>query len=307
MRAVPGLLGKSSKDGSRASDPTSRLTKHLSEALKKPAPDERIIFIDLNAEPDKEGVEPPWLSQAIRRLEAREQALSEGQEAYLFVTNMAFHRSLKSSSRGAMGLAYGLGMPDFAKVRPVTLPEWYRSKQKHIDAHNIAGALQTYPHIPDTFDGRPASEAFSNQVSNRILIGERYFFPEVGDNGEVGTVTAVAVNDDDRVMHVRISTDDDRHLILKGEMSEHEYEDYMKYGDSYFGETVERHHKSENVFEFYEWLIDCHKDYSREQLLNLAEKHPEIERLKTLEHMELVVEFCASLAISAERQKTQVV
>lgn len=37
-RAVPNVLGKSDQDGSPSANPTSRLTKHLTAALRKPAP-----------------------------------------------------------------------------------------------------------------------------------------------------------------------------------------------------------------------------------------------------------------------------
>ena len=48
MRGVVGLLGKTENDGTKKPDPTSELIKHLNSAFKKPAANERIIFIDLN-------------------------------------------------------------------------------------------------------------------------------------------------------------------------------------------------------------------------------------------------------------------
>jgi SEC-C motif len=48
MRSVNGLLGRTAADGGSDAKPLSRLIPHLNGALKKPAKDERLIFIDLN-------------------------------------------------------------------------------------------------------------------------------------------------------------------------------------------------------------------------------------------------------------------
>jgi hypothetical protein len=70
MRAVAGLLGKTGSDGTLDTDPLSRLIPHLNGALQKPAADERLIFIDLNAGPDSwKGGKPHWHDKVIARLE----------------------------------------------------------------------------------------------------------------------------------------------------------------------------------------------------------------------------------------------
>jgi hypothetical protein len=63
MRSVVGLLGKTEHDGTKSTDPTSELVKHLNSAFTKPAANERLIFIDLNAEPNS-GVVPEWTDRA---------------------------------------------------------------------------------------------------------------------------------------------------------------------------------------------------------------------------------------------------
>jgi hypothetical protein len=51
MRSVAGMLGKTTGDGGADNDPFARLINHLNGALKKPALDQRLIFIDLNVPP----------------------------------------------------------------------------------------------------------------------------------------------------------------------------------------------------------------------------------------------------------------
>ncbi len=197
MRSVPSVLGKTLADGSLSRDPTSRLSRHLSEALRKPAPDRRIIFSDLNTEPLARGDTPVWLRQAVRRLEDRERDLEDGQEAHVFVTNMAFHRQPEAPVRGEL-LAYGVGLPDFGRPGEVRLSDAYREKRKYIDAYNIMELFRTYPQLPDTLDGRPASEAFRVGECHRIRVGATYFFEDAGEGGVVGTVTSATVNKRER-------------------------------------------------------------------------------------------------------------
>jgi hypothetical protein len=49
-RSVVGLLGRTDRDGTKNTDATSEMVKHLSGAFAKPAADERLIFIDVNTD-----------------------------------------------------------------------------------------------------------------------------------------------------------------------------------------------------------------------------------------------------------------
>lgn len=94
MRAVAGVLGKTRHDGVKPTDrdATRNLTVHLNGALSKPAADQRLIFIDLNAEIQNGNALPDWFDKAIKRLEARERDSKAHETAYVFVTNLPFHR-----------------------------------------------------------------------------------------------------------------------------------------------------------------------------------------------------------------------
>ena len=98
VRGVEGLLGKTEKNGGKDRDALSRLIPHLNGAFKKPAEDDRLIFIDINggSEPTKDAERAPaWIDRAVKRLEQYEMnELPEGEDAYVFVTNLPFHRML---------------------------------------------------------------------------------------------------------------------------------------------------------------------------------------------------------------------
>jgi hypothetical protein len=231
MRSVSGLLGKTDLDGTTHWDPTSLLSRHLGDALKKPAPDERLVFIDVNAPPLEGNEIPRWIEAAERRLDARERDLKDGQQAYVFLSNMPFHRCLNDEQFGASVLAYGLGIPDFSKPGTFRLTELYKRKQKHIDAHNIFESFRTYPNIPTTFDGSLPSETLKKDAMP-IKIGETYFFEGIEGNGLVGEVTTATVNEAEKKAYFGVFTKEKKSLILAKDISDDALADYggIKWG-----------------------------------------------------------------------------
>jgi hypothetical protein len=217
---------------------------------------------------------------------------------------MAFHWSLNSPASGSEALAHGLGIPDFGKPGKIRLSDWYKQKQKHIDAHYVLDALRTYPQIPDTLTGQPTSDAFTTSSSDRIRIGETYFFEDVGDDGLVGKVSSVAVLENEKKAYLSVNSNDGQGVILTSELSDMELADYRKYGDAYFGEVENRHHKSKDIFELYEYLVGSYKKTPKERLLELAKDHPEIESLRGLDQPDLVLQVCEGWAASIGSTKT---
>lgn len=113
MRAVAGMLGRTTADGGKEGKPLARLIKHLNDALGKPAHDQRLIFIDVNT-PTRlttDGL-PDWLEPAMKRLESYElKERPENATAYVWVTNADFHRQPNGPPAFAAS-PFGLGMPD---------------------------------------------------------------------------------------------------------------------------------------------------------------------------------------------------
>jgi hypothetical protein len=168
MRSVVGQFGKTPTDGTTSTNPLGRLIPQLNDALQKPAADDRLIFIDLNAEMTANSEEkPPWIEAAARRLERYEKEdLAAGTVAYVFVTNFAFHRYLHDPARFA-GFFFGLGIPDLNRPAVRRVSDAYRTKLKHRDLFHIGDAIQTYGRFPTTFDGSLPSEALGGMSRDR--------------------------------------------------------------------------------------------------------------------------------------------
>ena len=233
MKSVVGILGKTKMDGSSPhSKPDSHVTKHLREALRKPANDERLIFIDVNTPgPSREDIEnqraPRWIEASARRLENREREKIEGDRAYVFITNFPFHRHLEEENPPKMALAYGLGIRDFSKPGEYRLSDMWKNKQKHIDGYNIMESLRKYPQIPVTFDGELPLE--SKDIDNRIQVGEKYFFENIGENGVVAEVTTATVSESEKKMYIGIYTENREAHIITREVNDRELAVYRTY------------------------------------------------------------------------------
>jgi hypothetical protein len=292
MRVVPGLLGATGTPGARVHNPLSRLVPQLNDALAKPAADERLIFIDLNAEATAEGVgKPPWIERAATRLEQYERSeLPTGKRAYVFVTNFPFHRQLNDTASMA-AFPIGVGIPDFNRPGVKRVSDAYRQKQRHIDAHYIGKALAEYLKFPATFDGSLPSEAISGSPP-RIKIGETYRFGDPANGGVIGTVTTAAVDEQRSQALIGITDRNGGGRLLAEPMSLEQLADYRAHKDSYFGRILPVGGTANDPFELFEWFVDNHRWMSRSQLLEKLAYVPSPTARNAMSDDDLLYEYC---------------
>jgi hypothetical protein len=297
MKAVAGVLGAT--EGLQHPNPLKGLIRLLNRALEKPAPDKRLVFIDLNIGVDSgQRGTPAWGERVGRRLALYEREyLAPGVEAYVFVTNMAFHRQLEVPPMFA-AMPYGLGIHDFNKPGPKRLSDAYLEKKKHADAHQIGEAFLKYLHFPQTFDGTMPSDALDHR---RPMIGETYHFDDGKGGTVIGTVTAATVSEAERKVVVGIMTPTGESIILRRPMSEAELNDYKLNREAYFGRLTPQSRQSKDALEFHQWLMDAHKGLSRETLLERMPDSPEIERLRSAPDDELLAIYCEGIVASMPR------
>ena len=296
MRSVAGVLGKTDVDGSRSKDVTDRLSEHIRLAFQKPAADQRLIFVDLNAPGEPDVAVPSWVEKAAKRLEDRERGTPDDQTAYVFVTNFCFHRHLESEKCGGSCLAYGLKIPDFRKPGRVRLSDKYRAKLKHADAHRIAESAQAYPKVPITFDGSLPSEALKGGKP-RPVIGERYFFEDV-KGGIVGTVQDAFVSEEEKKTYIVVGTDEGT-AILKEVMTEEQLREYSEHKDAYFGAVRPASRIARDAYDLFEFFHETYSKSSKEQLLGFLKGAADIDELGALSREDLAIELCERWAARA--------
>jgi hypothetical protein len=223
----------------------------------------------------------------------KERDLKIGQTAYVFITNTGYHWNLDSEKGGTAILAHGLGISDFAKKGYFRLSEIYRRKQRHIDAYDIMAAFADYPKLPVTFDGSLPSDTFDSN-SKRLTIGETYLFEGIGgDEGLIATMTSATVAEHEKQMYIGTN----QGQILTRPMSDAELADYRNHRDAFFGVLQKQGKTAKSEYEFFEDLVEIHMAYPRDNLLRLTENWPNAEELKKLNHEDLVLEYCESIAL----------
>ncbi len=305
MRAVNGLLGRTATAGKRNGKPLSRLIPHLNNALQKPAADERLIFIDVNAPPiiSADG-KPDWMEPAKSRLERYEKKeLAAGTKAYVFVTNMEFHRNLLAKPSVA-AWPFGLGMPDFNRPGMFQISEAYRQKQKHIDAYSIGQSIEHYLRFPATFDGKLPTESFG-MPSSRVVIGETYFFADVGKMGITGTVTAATVDEAKKVAIIGITDDGGQSHLLPLPMTDNDFAEYTEFPDAYFGRVLPGPTKLKNNFELFEWLMATQKATTRANMLAWFSTTRDMAALEKLSDEDLRVTYCEAMVAATEAMSSK--
>ncbi len=302
MRSEIGVLGQT--QGKPGGDPTAHLIKHINAALAKPADGERLIFVDLNTAPinpedyaKREDAVPRWMSGSEKKLERLEHRIGDQIQAYIIVSNMSFHRSLDETFLGHAVTRFGLGIPDFAKPIECRPKEAWKIKQKHIDMDYIAEALETYPKIPNHFEGDlPSIEEGGRE---RIRIGGEYDFVDAGVRG---VVTTAIVSENSKQVFVGVRTDDGKGVLLSETLSDYELQVYREFRDTYFGVIVEVPKNYTDPLEFYMRMVEIHRTYPRENILRMAKDAPDFDYLTTLDDLELVLEFCERLSADAWRK-----
>jgi hypothetical protein len=297
-RSVVGILGKTDKDGGTDENPLSRLVPHLNQALAKPAADERLIFIDLNTIPQFDASnKPSWHDRAIERLERYEdKELAEGKTAYVFVTNMGFHRQLDGAPQ-PVAVPFGLGIRDFNRPGHFRLSEIYRQRRRHIDAFEIGESFLKYTRFPSSFDGGLPSE-LAGKKSKRILIGETYFFENAMPGGLLATVSSATVDDAEK----RIYVGTDQGQILTEIMSDEDFADYKAHPDAYFGKTLPIQRTVKDAYGLFEFFMNSYKGMSREKLLSHFANASNADELKKLSDEDLLAEYCEQLVFATQAQ-----
>lgn len=297
MRSVAGLLGKNEKDGApekKADKSLSKLATHLHDALQKPADDQRMIFIDINTsmsiDTDDEN-RPPFVDAVNRRLlKYEKEQLEVGKTAYVFVTNMTFHRELSSPPQ-MICIPGSVGIPDFNRSGHMKLSEIYRRDQKHSDALRIGESMSKLLKFPTTFDGSMPGTTLKGEKPP-VQIGETYNFEAAGPDGSdlIGEVTEAIVDEMAKESIVAIWTPDGQAIILKDPMTEGQLNDYRANKDAYFGRIKHVPKQIETPYDLFRFFIEGQKDITRERLLEQLKMSE--EQASGTSNEDLLIEYC---------------
>lgn len=271
MRGVAGLLARTAADGATSNNPLSSLIPQLNAAFTKPAADKRMIFIDLNADmsPDvSDDQRPDFVTKVNRRIERYEKnELPEGEAAYLFVTNMTFHREPDALAQ-MVAIPIGLGITDFNRSGHFRLYDVYLRDRKHADAHRVAEGLSSILSLPMTFDGSMPSTTLHGDLPP-IVIGQKYCFEGADHNGGdiIGTVADVTVMEGEKCAMVAVNCDNGTSVILRDDLSDAQLADYKAHPDAYFGKIKPVSREAKTPYELFQFFMEAYSGLARDKAL----------------------------------------
>ncbi|GGB73172.1 hypothetical protein [Blastomonas aquatica] len=300
MRSISGILGKDHTDGTpeeKAGNPISHLATHLHAAMRKPADGQRMIFIDLNAEmaPDVSEENRPAFVDAVNKRLARYEhlQLENGKKAYVFVTNMTFHRHLLESAQ-MICIPGSVGIPDFNRSGAMKLSEMYLREKKHADAFRVVESMENLLSFPTTFDGSMPGFTLSGERPP-VQIGQKYNFEGASPEGAglVGEVTDAIVDENAKEVIVAIYTDDKQSYLLKESMTDAQLADYRAHKEAYFGKIKYVPKGIKTPYDMFQFFMQGQKDMKRETLLEFMKLTEGEARGRSDE--DLLIEYCERL------------
>jgi hypothetical protein len=272
--------------------------KQLFKALSKKADHPRVVFIDVNVSPEM-STEENFLCKLVPAITSREsKMLMEGGQpapsAAVIVTNHPYHYDLEGTGTMRGAVAVGFKMPDFGvNMPPMTMPDAYKAKQKHIDLFTILDAYRNY-NIPSTFDGEVPEFSFGN-AERRLTIGERH---QLAHESCPGTLVQGIVVKNERCAYLNYKMDDGRNIMVTAELSDAELAAYQQHPETFFGEYRKVGKNSKDPMHLFEFIYESYKVTPREKLLTWMAGAPDIEQLKALPDEELRMVFAERNVIS---------
>lgn len=289
--------------GSRAgsAELPPRMGARLSNALKKQADFERIIFLDLSrAENFADGQPPAWVEQVEKDIANAESWSFDGvpaPPAYLFITNSGYLHALDSTTWSELKFITGFKIDDFPVGRkPSRILDFVRARERHIEIVWLHEALEKHKTIPSTFDGSSPEEAFANEQLNRPRIGDEIVF--TNENGDVMSGRLINAQVDSRRSEVfaEIHTTDGRVSVGTFPLTEAELAAYKRQPDTFF-EIVKPVSREPNTpLDWYDFLWDTYQHSTCETLKSFMHGWPGENEHSSMSQRELAEKYCEELA-----------
>jgi hypothetical protein len=216
----------------------------LHAALEKRALGKRVVFIEMNrADPTRPDEVPPWVETVTQELRRLENELTvDGQpapEAYVFLTNRGCMNALETTEFVDFGIVEGFKMDDFpGGKKQMTIRQLRQARDKHIEMHWLAKAIETHQQIPSGFDHRTPAEAFAEEPVERIKIGDMLLVKDETGKDVPGVMESAVVIEGGKKIFGTFLLQDGRRVHNTIPMSDTEFEIYQASPSTFF-EVVE--------------------------------------------------------------------
>lgn len=285
---------------------TVNVRNQLHEALRKRALHARIVFIEVNMPDGGEAkAEVAWLEEclvSVRSAASMTVDRKPTDPAYVIVTNHPIEYNLERSEYRTLLAAEGFKIPDFGTAAKfASLREARLARERHRAVHDLLTSFREHHSIPTTFDGEIPDLAFGENPP-RLLIGNRYSFPDATGTERPAVLTHATVNDRDGTAMCAVRFDDGANLLVSVPLTAKEVAAYRRHPDTFFGVADQNGRSLTEPLDLYDWLFRSYGKSSREQLLALlgtAAARPDVAAMSQRELAEL---YCEGLVTTILRR-----
>lgn len=286
-----------------------KINRQMHRALSKQSDHPRIVFIDTNdgrLELGRELPNPVALVETANLLKHYEQDPigKTLPEAYVIATYDPEEHHLDAIDLPSGILLWGFHLEDL-KPGLKTLPQQVEMRRRHAPIFALLESMQKHRHIPATFDGE--AEAFLGGSSKvRLQVGQRLEVP--GPDGTLIDVTLESgtVMPEWKAASCVVCRDDQQRFIVQIPLTDEELQAHAQHPATFFG-VIDRNAGRTSPKTALDWFNFFWETYSRstkEKLIELMGRAPDIERLKVMTQEDLATEYCMRMADSIMRRQT---
>ena len=296
-KAISSLSTRAGNSGNQP-----RIRNLLYGALRKQAPHDRIVFIELNRmQTIMPNGEPDWMPAIDHDLAQAEAELTiEGHPAppaYLFITNRPFMNALDAPAVGELGVGHGFKIQEFPQGRGCkSMLEAVEARERHLEAHWLLKAMQSHAQIPSTFDGRLPEEAFATDQPVPLRIGDTHLVPDETGREVPGVLCEGTVIEGERKAWCVYRLVDGRSVIVTVPLSDNELAIYRRSPETFFGVVKHVGKGIKQPMDAYDFLFESYSQSTKEKLLEFMAGWPDIEAMRELDQPELAKRYCARMA-----------
>lgn len=257
----------------------------VSDALKKTAMADRLIFVDINtpAKPRLAGSHYDWRTAAVsdlRRFEGSK-AAEDLPSALIFITNFPDHHHLDEVAADAGAILEGFKTHEYRTGQPVTIRQKIIQREAHPELEAFFASMVEHTEVPPTFNG----EILGIDESQRLLIGHRYEM----DDGQIGQLEDVCVDEQDGKVWLIMRLEDGRRRIYQNKLSDSEFAAWKRYPETFFGEVRQSQRSVDDPMEFFDQMLSVYSQTPKEALVEFMAPVPGLDRdaLALLEQPEI--------------------
>lgn len=289
-----------------------RTGRHLTDALGKKTPHQRIVFIDLAPPVEKMEIGGAiWrdsVTRPVRKLE-RDRKGSELPSAYVFLTYDSAVENLTTTEYVRSVILDGFKMDHLRLYdRHHSLREALQWRKDHAAMLALMKSMDEHGRVPPGFNGEIPSFDPAND-EDRLVIGRTYRMPQEGGEDRIAKLTTAIVMEETKKAACAFQyLDDSSNAVHMVPLTDEDLAVYRMDPDTFFGVVHPPGKKTTDPLELFDFFYDGYSKTPTPRLLELLASHPRHEELASADREEIVTTLCesyvfATLADAAQKPK----